>query len=73
MTFDAEKFASRLRSRRAEIGITQQDLAESSELSPSTIFRYESAESAPSVESLLALCFSLKTSPSWLLGYESAA
>lgn len=67
---DTERFASRLRAKRAEIDITQEELSKRTGLSMATICSYEQAKTNPSFDSIDVLCRVLNISPNYLLGWE---
>lgn len=58
----------RLKARREQLGYTQDELAELINGSQKQIWRYESGNGFPSVETLVALAKVLETSTDWLLG-----
>lgn len=67
MFVDYRKLGYAIALRRAELGLTQEKLAESCGLSPSYIGCIERADRKISVDSLVALCYALKVSPNHLL------
>lgn len=68
--YDKQVFANRLRGKRAERHMTQQDLASLVGLSLTTICKYETAESTPSAGNVYALSVALGTTPQWLMGWD---
>jgi len=67
MFVDYKKLGYAIAYRRAELGLTQEKLAELCNLSPSHIGCIERANRKISVDSLVALCCALNTSPDRLL------
>jgi transcriptional regulator with XRE-family HTH domain len=57
-----ERFASILRQRREELGITQQHIVSRLGVSQSTVARWELAERTPSGPHMLRLCHLLRIS-----------
>lgn len=66
--------AQRIKIRRTELGISLQDLAEKTQMSKSTIQRYETGfiRNIP-LDKLETLAHALETSPEWIMGLTSAA
>ena len=62
----------RLKFRRKEIGLSAESVAEQLGVSPATIYRYENGdiEKVP-VDSLAVLAKILRTTPAYLMGWES--
>lgn len=73
MSFDQSKFASRLRGKRAELDMTQQELAERAGVSQEHVFQYEDGGYLPGADKLCALAQALGTTPNYLLGWEQEA
>ncbi|SMG60196.1 helix-turn-helix domain-containing protein [Cedecea sp. NFIX57] len=57
----------RIRRRRNELDISQQQLADAVRVSHVTIFKWESGETEPRGKNLFKLSKALKCSPTWLL------
>lgn len=70
MKFDADGFAARLRGKRAELDMTQQQLADLAGVSQGSIFQYEDGGCLPGADKLCALAKALGTTPNYLLGWE---
>ncbi|EDM81662.1 DNA-binding protein [Plesiocystis pacifica SIR-1] len=66
-------FAKRLRRLRANLGLTQEELAERSELSADTIRRLEGSKFNPSLETLHKIAAGLEMSTGLLLDEERDA
>lgn len=60
--------AERIRERRKQLRISQEDLADVLGTTQSQISRYEKGENDPTGEILAALASALETSADWLLG-----
>lgn len=63
--------AERIRARRQQLGITQEDLAETVGTSQRQISKYENGHNDPTADVLAALARALDTSTDWLLGLTS--
>ena len=63
-------FAQRLRSRRLEMGYTQQEMADHLMVDRTTYSRYENSSVSPSMESLCLIADRLMCSLDWLFGRE---
>lgn len=63
-------FAERLRTAMAAAGIKQTDLAKSTGMSDSTIFRYLSGKMEPKQKAINLLARELNVTEMWLWGYE---
>lgn len=63
-------FAERLRSRRIEMGVTQQWVADRMQVDRSTYAKYELDRVEPPLEGLRHLAEVLDCSTDWLLGRE---
>lgn len=66
-----DELAQRLRMKRAQMGYSQEKLAELSNLSVMAISNYENAKASPNARSLCALCDALETTPNFLLGWSA--
>lgn len=72
MSFSKERFASNLRSRRAYLDLSQEELAKATGLSKDSIVKYESGEGyTPGADKIYALSEALQTSPNELMGWAS--
>lgn len=65
---DTENIGRKIKSRRAELGLTQKDLASRMHISSQLISKWETGESLPSLEYLSALCEVLDLSLSEMVG-----
>lgn len=70
MRFDSDLFAARLRGKRAELDMTQQELADRAGVSQGAVFQYEDGGYLPGADKLCALAQALGTTPNYLLGWE---
>lgn len=70
MKFDQSIFSARLRGKRAELDITQQELADRAGVSQAAIQSYENDSYAPNADKLCALAEALGTTPGYLLGWD---
>jgi transcriptional regulator with XRE-family HTH domain len=59
--------SDRISTRRKELGLTQQQLADLVKKSSVSVFKWESGQTEPKGKSLFALSAALKCSPTWLL------
>lgn len=68
-----DSIAERMKHRRQELGLSLQDVAESMEISKSTLQRYETGKirNLP-LHQLAPLAKALDTTPDWLLGWNSS-
>lgn len=67
----AEAIGKRIKSRRKELGLSAEEIALKMEVSPATIYRYESASIANmGVDKLNNLALLLDTTPAYLMGWE---
>ncbi len=64
---DYEKFGRRVRNRRIQLSMTQNDLARETMMTSSYIGHLEKGYRSPSVDALIALCNALQTTPTELL------
>ena len=73
MTIDYRDFGQRVRALRRAKGLTQEDLAQKTGISPSFLGHIERGSRICSLETLCALCNVLETNPHYLLasGLES--
>ena len=60
--------ANRIRNRRAELGITQTELARVAKLTPAAISQFEAGSRKPSFDALSKLANALKVTTDYLLG-----
>jgi len=67
-----QHLGDRLKSRRKELKLTQQDVADAVNVSKTSVVFWERGENVPKHESLLLLAATLNTSPEWLLKGEGA-
>ena len=65
---DYKDLGARVRTLRREHSLTQEELAEQVGISPSFMGHIERGSRIASLETLVALCNTLKTSPAYLLG-----
>ena len=61
------EIGGRISSRRKELNLTQEVLAEKTDMSINQISNIENSKSIPSVETILKLCEVLKTTPNYFL------
>ena len=66
-----DRFASRLRQRAVELGISQSEAARRSGLSEGRYAHYVSGRSEPDLSSLVRIAKALQTTPNALLGVDS--
>jgi len=64
---EKEGFSERLRSRRAELGLTQRDLSKKSNVAVPQISRYELGQSTPRADIAAKLAIALNVEIEWLL------
>ena len=74
MDKDFDKIIERIRSRRLELGMSYQDLADKTGLSKSTLQRYETGfiKNIP-LAKVEDLAFALQVTPEYLMGWEAKA
>ena len=60
----------KIKELREELGISQKELAEKMQVSPTNIYNYETGRTEPSIEVLLKLSKILNTSVDYLIGNE---
>lgn len=70
MRFDRGTFAAKLRGKRAELDLTQEQLAERSGVSVAAIQNYENGVTGALLDSTCKLADALGVSPNYLLGWE---
>lgn len=70
MRFDPQTFAAKLRGKRAELDLTQEELARRAGISQGAVFQYEDGGYLPGADKLCALAQALGTTPNYLLGWE---
>lgn len=63
-----EGFAHRIRERRFELGMTQQQVADLAGMSQGQVCNYENAVSEPFVSSAAKLAAALEVDGNWMLG-----
>lgn len=63
MKFDCDKFAAKVRAKRAELDITQAELAERCGVNLTTICAYENGAAIPKADNVLLLCEALGFEP----------
>ncbi|SRR5258708_5740978 len=73
MQNDPRIVPERLRARRQELRLTQEEVAERTSTNQSTISQLERGEQSPTVRSLVNLAQALGTSMEWLLGLSENA
>lgn len=71
LTKETNKFGNRLKSLRVQSGLTQAQLADKLNISPSTVGMYEQGRREPDNSTLTKLCHELKVSVDYLLGTGS--
>lgn len=75
MEFDKKVFAARLRAKRAELRLSQQQLANRcGNVSAAAIAQYENEGNPgyiPSASKVWELAVALEVTPSWLLGWDT--
>lgn len=68
--FNRDIFAANLRGARAELGMSQKELAKAAGVSEDAIFTYESGKGyIPGGEAIIAICMAVKRSPNEMLGW----
>ncbi len=72
MQNDPRIVPERLRARRQELQLTQEEVAERTSTNQSTISQLERGEQSPTVRSLVNLAQALGTSMEWLLGLSDS-
>ncbi|MBE7049041.1 MAG: helix-turn-helix transcriptional regulator [Ruminococcaceae bacterium] len=68
-----EKIGDKIRRLRSECNMTQKELADLLDISPSAIGMYEQNRRIPDADSIIRLAGILGVSTDYLLGYEKAA
>ena len=72
MEINFDEIGSRISTRRKNLKLTQETLAEMVDMSINQISNIENNKSIPSVETILKLCEALKTTPNYfLLGIDT--
>ena len=66
----SEETISRIKERRLELNLTQDDLAKAANLTPAAISQFETGTRKPSFSTLSSLSDSLKVTVDYLLGKE---
>ena len=76
MEFDKKVFAARLRAKRAELRLSQQQLAgKCKNVSAAAIAQYENEDNPgyiPAANKVWELAAALETDPTWLMGWDVA-
>ena len=74
MAFNREIVASRIRARRAELDLTQDEVTERANGlgGANSLSLYESGKNLPSAENIVALAQALDTTPNYLLGWDDS-
>lgn len=67
MNMDFTQLGKRIAKRRKVLNMTQDDVAEATELSNNFISNIENNHSIPSVETLMKICKALNTTPDYFL------
>ena len=67
MEMDFTQLGKRIAKRRKVLNLTQDDVAEATELSNNFISNIENNHSIPSVETLMKICKALNTTPDYFL------
>lgn len=71
MEFNKEVFAANLRSARAALDISQEELAKAAGVSKDAIVKYESGDGyTPGADKIVALCRVVRKSPNELMGWK---
>lgn len=70
MGFNKAVFASRLRGKRGERGLSQADVAKGIGVSVSTVHQYENEIATPGADKVYALADTLGCDPGYLLGWK---
>lgn len=70
LSFDKELFSARLRGKRAELKLSQADLAEKACICSDAIFKYENGVYAPGADKIFALAEALGCTPNDLMGWD---
>lgn len=74
MEFNKEVFAANLRSARAALDISQEELAKAAGVSKDAIVKYESGDGyTPGADKIVALCRVVRKSPNELMGWKETA
>ena len=67
MEINYTEIGGRISARRKELSLTQEVLAEKTDMSINQISNIENSKSVPSIETILKLCKVLKTTPNYFL------
>lgn len=68
--YSADRFAANLRMQRANVDISQRELADRAGLDVTTVHKYEDGAMTPGADKLFAVCEALGCSPNVLMGWE---
>lgn len=68
--YSVERFAANLRMQRANVDISQRELADRAGLDITTVHKYEDGAMTPGADKLFAICDALGCSPNVLMGWE---
>lgn len=71
MSYQTEQIGVRIRRRRKELKLTQKNIADSLQITPSSITQWEQGISAPSGKNLINLGKVLDCDPEWILSGEA--
>ena len=66
-SLDYHAMGERMQRRRRELGLTQEQLAEAADITPSFVGHLERAEKKPSVETVARVCDALSITADYLL------
>lgn len=66
-----QAIGARMRDRRKAVGMTQQAVADATEIDRAYIARIETGVVAPNLRHLVRIAVALKTTPNHLLGYST--
>lgn len=72
MIYEKEKIAARIKERRTELRLTQNEITEKTGINPSTLIALEKGKAMPRFETLLMLCEPLQCEVGYLLGEYDA-
>lgn len=70
LELQAKLTGERIKFRRNQLGLSQDELANALGKSQNQIYLYEKGKALPSVEGLILLARHLQTTPDWLLGMD---